>query len=296
MADYLVTDDGTAWIESATAAGLHLVPIDRRDPTRTTSRGVGELMAAAVNGGATRIVVGVGGTGTCDGGAGLLEALGATSQPSGELSRGGTRLADLTALDLAPALEAVSRCAIEVATDVDVPLLGARGAARGFAPQKGATEEQVDRLEVAMAHWATLLGRSADGRSAAIALGSGAGGGLGAALIRLGARRVPGIGTVLEAADISGLIGSVDLVVTGEGSFDWQSLRGKVVAGVAAAALERAVPVLVLAGRVEVSRREWITAGIAAAFPAAAEPGEAHRDGVARAAARAARTWSRGST
>ncbi len=296
VADYLVTDDGTAWIESATAAGLHMVPIDRRDPTRTTSRGVGELMAAAVNGGATRIVVGVGGTGTCDGGAGLLEALGATSQPSGELSRGGTRLADLTALDLAPALEAVGRCAIEVATDVDVPLLGARGAARGFAPQKGATEEQVDRLEAAMAHWATLLGRSADGRSASIALGSGAGGGLGAALIRLGARRVPGIGTVLEAADISGLIGSVDLVVTGEGSFDWQSLRGKVVAGVAAAALERAVPVLVLAGRVEVSRREWITAGIAAAFPAAAEPGEAHRDGVARAAARAARTWSRSST
>ncbi len=98
---------------------------------------------------------------------------------------------------------------------------------------------------------------------------------------------------MLEAADIAGLIGGVDLVITGEGSFDWQSLRGKVVAGVAAAALERAVPVVVLAGRVEVSRREWITAGVAAAFPAAAEPGESHREGVARAAARAARTWSR---
>ena len=293
-ADYLMTDDGTAWIESATAAGLHLVPIERRDPTRTTSRGVGELMASALRGGATRIVVGVGGTGTCDGGAGLLEALGATSEPLGELSRGGTRLADLTALDLAPALVAVGGCALEVATDVDVPLLGARGAARGFAPQKGASEEQVEQLEAAMTHWATLLGRTADGRSPAVALGAGAGGGLGAALIRLGARRVPGIGTVLEAADIAGLIGSVDLVVTGEGSFDWQSLRGKVVAGVAAAALERAVPVVVLAGRVEVSRREWITAGVAAAFPAAAELGESHSDGVSRAAARAARTWSRG--
>ena len=98
---------------------------------------------------------------------------------------------------------------------------------------------------------------------------------------------------MLEAADIAGLIASVDLVITGEGSFDWQSLRGKVVAGVAAAALERAVPVVVLAGRVEVSRREWITAGVAAAFPATAEPGESHHQGVARAAARAARTWSR---
>ena len=292
-ADFLMTDDGTAWIESATAAGLHLVPSDERDPTRTTSRGVGELMLAALDGGATRIVVGVGGTGTCDGGAGLLEALGATSQPLGELSRGGARLAHIAAVDLAPALDSVGGCALEVATDVDVPLLGARGAARGFAPQKGASDEQVEQLETAMTHWATLLGRSADGRSAAVALGAGAGGGLGAALIRLGARRVPGIGTVLEAADIVGLIEGVDLVITGEGSFDWQSLRGKVVAGVASAALERAVPVVVLAGRVEVSRREWITAGVAAAFPAAAEPGESHHEGVARAAARAARTWSR---
>jgi glycerate kinase len=293
VADYLMTDDRTAWIESASAAGLHLVPGDRRDPARTTSRGVGELMAAALARGASRIVVGVGGTGTCDGGAGLLDALGATSQPAGELSHGGGLLVEVEALDLSAALAAVGGCTLEVATDVDVPLLGARGAARGFAPQKGASPEQVEQLEAAMAHWGALLGRTADGRSAAVALGAGAGGGLGAVLIRLGARRVPGIGTVLDAADLAGLITDVDLVVTGEGCFDWQSLRGKVVAGVAAAALERAVPVVVLAGRVEVSRREWITAGVAAAFPAAAEPGAAHRDGLAHAAARAARTWSR---
>ncbi len=293
-AGYLVTDAGTAWIESASAAGLHLLPADQRDPTRTTSRGVGELVAAARAAGVRRIVVGVGGTGTCDGGAGLLEALGATSHPPGVLSGGGGALADLTRLDLGPALDAVAGITLEVATDVDVPLLGPRGAARGFAPQKGATPEQVEQLEVAMAHWAALLGRTVDGRSAAVALGAGAGGGLGAALIRLGGQRVPGIGTVLEAAGIAGLIEGVDLVITGEGSFDWQSLRGKVVAGVAACALQRAVPVLVLAGRVEVSRREWITAGVAAAFPAAADPGESHAQGVARAAARAARTWSRG--
>ena len=294
MAQYLRTDRATAWIESAGAAGLHLVPADRRDPTVTTSRGVGELVAAALAGGAERIVVGVGGTGTCDGGAGLLDALGATSDPHGGLTHGGAPLAALADVDLTPALGAVRGCTLEVATDVDVPLLGPRGAARGFGPQKGATPDQVEQLEAAMTHWASILGRSSDGRSAAVALGAGAGGGLGAALIRLGARRVPGIGTVLEAAGLADLVQGVDLVVTGEGAFDWQSLRGKVVAGVAAAALERAVPVLVLAGRVEVSRREWISAGVAAAFPAAADPGRTHRDGVVQAAARAARTWSRG--
>lgn len=293
-AEYLMTGDGTAWIESAAAAGLHLVPADQRDPTRTTSRGVGELISAGLGRGAPRIVLGVGGTATCDGGAGLLDALGATSDPAGGLAHGGGPLAAVASVDLTPALAAVRGCTLEVATDVDVPLLGARGSARGFAPQKGATPEQVEQLEGAMTHWATMLGRSEDGRSAAVALGAGAGGGLGAALIRLGARRVPGIGTVLEAAHLGDLLDGVDLVITGEGSFDWQSLRGKVVAGVAAAALERAVPVLVLAGRVEVSRREWITAGVAAAFPAAAGPGESHREGVARAAGRAARTWSRG--
>jgi glycerate kinase len=293
LADLLITDGDTAWIESASAAGLHLVPNDRRDPTGTTSRGVGELMRAALDRGATRIVVGVGGTGTCDGGAGLLAALGARSQPPGALSRGGGPLAGLTSLELESALAAVGAIDLEVATDVDVPLLGARGAARGFGPQKGASEEQVDHLEASMSHWARLLGRTADGRSPAVALGAGAGGGLGAALIRLGARRIPGIGTVLGAADIAGVLEEADLVITGEGSFDWQSLRGKVVAGVAAAALERGVPVLVLAGRVELSRREWITAGVAAAFPAAAEPDESHHQGVALAAARAARTWSR---
>jgi glycerate 2-kinase len=292
-ADYLMTDDRTAWIESASAAGLNLVPDGERDPTRTTTQGVGELIAAALAGRATRIVVGVGGTGTCDGGAGLLAALDTSSEPSGGLSAGGAPLAALRAVDVTPARAAVEGITLEVATDVDVPLLGARGAARGFAPQKGASEQQVEQLEAAMTHWAAVLGRTADGRSAAVALGAGAGGGLGAALIRLGARRVPGIGTVMQAAGIADLITGVDLVITGEGSFDWQSLRGKVVAGVATAALEHAVPVLVLAGRVEVSRREWITAGVAAAFPTAAQAGETHRDGVARAAARAARTWSR---
>ena len=290
---YLVTGDGTAWIESALAAGLHLVPEEQRDPTRTTTRGVGELIAAALAGGTRRIVVGVGGTGTCDGGAGMLAALGAVATPKGLLEHGGAPLADVTDLDLGPALALVSDCALEVATDVDVPLLGARGAAHGFAAQKGAGPADVQRLEEAMTTWAHRLGRTSSGRSAALALGSGAGGGLGAALIRLGARRVPGIATVMAAADIEHELAGAGVGRTGEGAFDWQSLRGKVVAGVAHDALTRAVPVVVLAGRVEVSRREWITGGVGAAFEAAPERDELPAEGVARAAQRAARTWSR---
>lgn len=291
-AEYLVTPDGSAWIESAEAAGLHLVPEDRRDPTRTTSVGVGELVAAAVAGGAHRLVMGVGGTGTCDGGAGMLGALGAVGTPAGLLDRGGVGLATLRSLDVTAALGVVSRCVLEVATDVDVPLLGPRGAARGFAPQKGAGDADVELLESAMAHWAQLLGRSPAGRSVAASLGAGAGGGIGAGLIRLGATRVPGIATVLRAAGVVDLDG-VDLVVTGEGSFDWQSLRGKVVAGVAGAAAQAAIPVVVLAGRVDLSRREWITAGVVSAFAAGPSPGQTPSAGLSRAAERLARTWSR---
>ncbi len=235
----------------------------------------------------------MGGTGTCDGGAGLLGALGAVADVPDALLAGGARLIEVGHVDLAPALGAVSGVDLEVATDVDVPLLGPRGAAHGFAPQKGAGPEQVEHLESAMRHWAHLLGRTDSGRAPAVALGAGAGGGLGVAMVRLGAQRVPGITTVMAAAGVDELMDRVDLVLTGEGAFDWQSLRGKVVAGVAAAALQRAVPVVVLAGRVEVNRREWMTSGIAAAFPAAAQPGQDPAEGLARAASRAARTWSR---
>ncbi len=292
-AEYLVTGP-TAWVESAQAAGLHLIPPEERDPTTTTSHGVGVIVADAVDRGARRVVVGVGGTGTCDGGAGLLSGLGATGDVAEGLVSGGAKLAVLSHVDLGPALARVARVELEVATDVDVPLLGARGAARGFSPQKGATPAQVELLESALSHWAALLGRTEGGRSAAVALGAGAGGGLGAALIRLGARRLPGIETVLAAGGVRAALSSVDLVITGEGSFDWQSLRGKVVSGVAAQALAHGVPVVVLAGRVEVTRREWIAAGVAAAFAAGPAEGEEPALALARVAERVAGTWSSG--
>lgn len=289
---FLTDEEGTAWIESAQAVGLHLIPNELRDPSQTTSFGLGQIIAAAHAGGAARIVVGVGGTGTSDGGAGLLSALGASSS-SGPLDAGAAALSSLTSLDLAPALNLMANLDIEVATDVDSPLLGPRGAAYGFAAQKGATQDQLASIEAGLARWATLLGRMADGRSAAVTLGAGAGGGIGAALIRLGGRRVPGIQTVLESMHFADLMADVDLVVTGEGCFDWQSLRGKVVAGVAEMASERGIPTVVIAGRVELARREWMKIGVAGAVDAGQRAGEGAAEALAEGARRTSLTWSR---
>lgn len=299
----------TAYIESAQGCGLHLVPIDQRDPRSTTSRGVGELISAAIDRGFTRLVVGLGGTGTCDGGAGLLAALGARaftadgSDVSHLLARGGGALTGISRLDLEPARARVAGLTMDVATDVDVPLLGQRGAARGFGPQKGATPVQVDELEAALQHWSTLLGRvDVEGvsKDPSVLLGAGAGGGIGAGLLSLGARRAAGIQTVMGAAGIAERAARADLVVTGEGAFDWQSLRGKVVSGVAELANAYLRPVVVLAGRVDVGRREWSGLGISAVYSCveeAGDPQESLRDSaiwLARTAARAARSWSRG--
>ncbi|MEI8056635.1 MAG: glycerate kinase [Actinomycetes bacterium] len=262
----------TAYIESAQACGLHLIPELDRDPRSTTTRGVGELFLAAIDAGAQRIVVGLGGSGTNDAGAGLLAALGATASDSNglditpALSQGGTALAGVAGLDLQPALARTRGIEIVAASDVDNPLLGLRGATNGYARQKGADDAAVMELEGALESFAAAAGRRADGKDPAVALGSGAAGGLGYALLYLGANRVPGIATVLDTVRLAEQISHSDVVVTGEGSFDWQSLHGKVVAGVAAAALEQARPCVVLAGRVEVGSREYSSMGVSAAF------------------------------
>ncbi|MEO6822133.1 MAG: glycerate kinase [Candidatus Nanopelagicales bacterium] len=299
----------TAYVESAQACGLHLCPTEARDPTTTTTYGVGELVTTAVAAGASEVVVGLGGSGTNDGGAGLLVALGATATLSsgadatGLLARGGAGLGELAAVDLHAVRDRLAGVGLVAATDVDSPLLGARGASAGFGPQKGATPEQVLALEVALAAYARAVGRRPDGRDPAVALGAGAAGGLGYALIAVGASRAAGIGTVMDAVELRRRIDGCDLVVTGEGCFDWQSLRGKVVAGVAALALERALPCLVLAGRVEVGRREYSPTGVCASYAVVDDvvsrggvvadaligPG----DRLADLAERTARTWSR---
>lgn len=297
-------DAGTAYIESAQACGIHLIPTVDRDPRRTTTWGVGELIAAALGAGARRVVVGLGGSATCDGGAGLLGALGATAvDAAGEpvrLDAGARALHGVAAVAM-PELGAVDLVA---ASDVDVPLCGPRGAAHGFAAQKFPDPDAVDEatltdLDDLLRGFALAVGRTPDGRDAAVALGAGAAGGLGFAIVALGGRRVPGIETVATTVGLVDAVATADLVVTGEGRFDWQSLRGKVVSGVATAALAQARPVVLLAGQVEVGRREWIGMGVSAAYALADGPGGvegalADPAGVLAATAqRAARQWAR---
>lgn len=280
----------TGYVEVAQAAGRHLVDPAEADPLAATSYGVGELVAAAIDAGAGRVVVGVGGTASTDGGAGLLAALGAT--PYDGLSRGGGHLADLVAdVGLDAARDRVRDVELVAATDVDSPLLGPDGAAHGFGRQKGADRAGRDRLETALRTWATAT----DG-GLAVRGGAGAGGGIGFALLLLGATRVPGAQLVLDAARLADRARGADLLLTGEGAFDWQSLRGKVVAGVARAGQDAARPTVVLAGRVEVGRRELSSAGIDAAYAVddlpEGERGHTAYDGLRALAARVARSWS----
>jgi glycerate kinase len=295
----------TAYVESAQACGLHLVPPARRDPWVTTTAGVGELMAHARELGAVRIVLGLGGSATNDAGAGLLAALADLDGPVGERLRsggGGLRGTDRAELDWLPALRrAWEPVELVLASDVDSPLLGFHGASAGFAEQKGATAEQAQDLERCLGDFAAAATAAlGDPGSSGAEPGAGAAGGLGFALLLLGARRTPGVRAVLEAVGFADRLAGADLVITGEGRFDWQSLRGKVVAGVAEAALTTGTPVVVVAGQVLVGRREAQVIGVDAAYPVARTPAEidaAMAEPYASLAARAqrvARTWSPG--
>ena len=306
----LVDIDGrrTAYIESAQACGLHLLAEGERNPMVTSTYGVGQLLEAALAEGASRVVVGLGGSGTNDGGAGLLAALGAGDP--GALAVGGARLRDLGD----DALHGLTRVrkrlhAVELvlATDVDSPLLGLAGASAVFAPQKGATPEMAQELESALARLFEVVRKVGPaGRDLLSGQemrpdrepGAGAAGGLGYGLLLLGGHRVSGVQAVLEAVGFEALVRASDLVVTGEGTFDWQSLRGKVVAGVAEMALGQAKPTVVIAGQVLVGRRETMALGISGTYAVAENPGEvaaALADPVGTLSARTTRvatTWS----
>jgi glycerate 2-kinase len=264
----------TAYVEAAAACGLHLVPREERVPAtalRATSRGVGELVAAAVADGATEVVIGLGGSACTDGGAGLLAALGAPAlDASGAgLGDGGGALADVDHLAGMPALGDVHLVA---AADVDNPLLGTHGAAAVFGPQKGADADTVALLDANLERFAGALA-AACGRDVRALDGAGAAGGLGAALLACGAERVSGAGLVRRLTGLDAQLDEAQLAITGEGSFDWQSLRGKLVTGVAQAAAERGIPCVVLAGQVSVGRREMGAVGVEAAYGVAEHAG-----------------------
>jgi glycerate 2-kinase len=290
----------TAYVESAQATGLHLLTAGERDPLRTSSSGLGTLLAAAVECGARTVVVGLGGSATNDAGAGLLAALGVQllDAAGSALPPGGLALAALDRVEGAPQLRGARLVA---ATDVDNPLCGPQGATVVFGPQKGLRPADTARLDAALDRWAEVVARDLPGAPAGLAElpGAGAAGGLGAAVFALGGVRRPGFELVSEVVGLPAALERADLVLTGEGSFDFQSLRGKVASGVAAAAAERGVPCLVLAGQVSVGRREAAAAGVEAAYSVADEAGSVAAalarpaDRLADLAARVAGRWSR---
>lgn len=291
----------SAYIESAQACGLSLLPkkADGHTPVEgvaldATSYGVGELVAHAVESGATRVVVGLGGSGTNDGGAGLLAALGAVGVPADALTSGPNGLAALTALDLAEARRRVEGVELIAASDVDNPLLSLRGATSIFGAQKGIVDQAAKLgADAALARLADLADRPT-----ADAKGAGAAGGLGYALLVLGGRREPGFGTVSDALGVPELIAAADLVITGEGKLDWSSMGGKVATALAQLAAPAMRPCIALAGVVEVGNRELRANGLEAAYSMAdavgheaalAEPAR----NLAALAERVAKTWSR---
>ena len=253
-----------AWIESAQACGLHLIAKQDRDPRKTSTYGVGELMLDAKNRGATKITIGLGGSGTNDGGAGMLAAIGATADAS--LINGGAELKQISEIDLSASVASFAQIQIVVASDVDNPLLGLRGATAVFAPQKGADDFAVMELEGALENFSKVCGRRSDGKDPAVAIGAGAAGGLGYGLMLLGATRVAGIETVLEIVELDRQISLADLVITGEGRLDDQSLHGKVIAGVASHAAALGKPCVAIAGDVRLGKRECAAAGIDSAY------------------------------
>lgn len=279
----------TVYIEAAQVVGLDVA--GDSDPQRRSSLGVGVLIAHALELGARRIVVGVGGTSTNDGGAGLLAALGATAVGA-DLDDGPAAMRGLTSVNLAAVREVVAGVELVAATDVDIPLTGLFGATRTFGPQKGLREDDLPWIDGVLETFAGLTHRKA-----ALAPGAGAGGGIGFALLALGGVRRSGLGLISEVCGLHAALADASLAITGEGGFDVTSRAGKVPHGVASAAQDAAVPCIVLAGRVDLGAREMRTLGVESAYSISELFGdqaalERPADTLADLAERVARTWS----
>ncbi|HOI55306.1 MAG TPA: glycerate kinase [Phycisphaerae bacterium] len=246
----MLGDGRTAAIEMAAASGLPLVPPDRRDPMLTTTFGTGELIRAALDAGARRILIGIGGSATVDGGVGMAQALGASFRDAQghETPRGGRGLAQIAAVRIDKLDPRLAQCDVLVACDVRNPLTGPEGAAAVFGPQKGATPDQVAALDAGLRNLAQRL-RDDLGRDVESVPGAGAAGGLGAALMALLVAELrPGIDLVLDATRFNDHLAGADLVLTGEGRLDAQSLHGKATVGVARRSRDAGVPCIVIAG------------------------------------------------
>ena len=243
-------DERSAFIEMAAASGLEQVPANLRDPLKTTSWGTGELIRHALDAGVEHIIIGIGGSATNDGGAGMVQALGARllDAQDEDIAHGAMGLESLARIDISQLDPRLAGCRIEVACDVTNPLTGKEGASVVFGPQKGATAEMIPRLDRALTHYAQLIARDLDVNVLEQA-GGGAAGGMGAALYAFcGAQLRRGIEIVTDALRLDACVADADLVVTGEGRIDSQTIHGKVPVGVAKIAKRYNKPVIGIAG------------------------------------------------
>ncbi|ELY2640560.1 glycerate kinase [Cronobacter sakazakii] len=264
----LLGDGETAVVEMAAASGLHLVPTAQRDPRITTSYGTGELILAALERGVKAIIIGIGGSATNDGGAGMMQALGARflDGEGRELAPGGAALARLERLDLSALDPRLAQVSVTAACDVDNPLCGEKGASAVFGPQKGATPAMVSELDAALRRFGEQL-EAATGKAIISAPGAGAAGGMGAALLgMLNAELRPGIEIVIESLGLAQAVRDADLVITGEGRLDSQSIHGKTPVGVARVAKQFQRPVVAIAGSLTPDYQIVHEHGIDAAF------------------------------
>lgn len=266
---YGILGDGkTAVIEMAAASGLHQVPMDERNPLITTTRGTGELILKALDQKVKHIIIGIGGSATNDGGAGMAKALGAKllNTNGAEIKEGGGSLNQLAAIDLTNFDSRLAEVKVEVACDVDNPLTGATGASAVFGPQKGATPDMVKQLDRNLAHYAAVIEKEMDIHIQNVP-GAGAAGGLGGGLLAfLSAELKPGVDIVIEATQLESYIKNADLVITGEGRIDGQTIYGKTPIGVAKTAKKHSVPVIAIAGSIGAGSEAVYEHGISALF------------------------------
>ncbi len=300
---YGLIDGGkTAIIEMAAASGLALVPPERRDPRITTTCGTGELIHDALDRGVDRIIIGLGGSATNDGGAGMAQALGCHLYDGRmhELPPGGAALADLARIDINGRHPRLDTCEILVACDVTNPLVGRYGASRVYGPQKGATPEIVEELDAALSHYGAMI-ESQLGIPVIDIPGAGAAGGLAAGLMAFADGKIRrGFEIIAEACRLRERLRGVDLVLTGEGCLDEQTANGKVPAGVAELAAEAGASAIAFAGRLKPGYETLYAMGLDAAFAIAdgPMPFEESRSRIAvllaHAAENAVRAWRAG--
>ncbi len=270
----LLSDKVTGVIEMAAASGLPLVPPEKRNPLVATTYGTGELILAALESGCRKLIIGIGGSATNDGGAGMAQALGARLLDStgADLPSGGAALANLEHIDVNNLDSRLADCEVLLACDVTNPLCGAQGASAVYGPQKGATPQVVAQLDAALAHYADVIQRDLGVKVKDIP-GAGAAGGLGAGLIVfLKAKVIPGIDVVIQASGLVESLKDADLVFTAEGKIDSQTAYGKVPTGVARKAKEFGLPVIAIAGEVADDYRVVYQHGIDAVLSIAPGP------------------------